>query len=159
MWLHPMGAATMDDPHLPSAALNSFFTSMSACLTPMRPQGKVLRFLSSQPWAPQQHAAWPPAFKAAARTLLCCAHRQPPAGAGVGVWSLPLPLLQHIVELLAGSRLDWLEREAPQAEQQQQGAVAGGGMASSDSGGSGSEDEAAPPLGVATGAASTNFVG
>lgn len=92
---------------------------------PQSLQGRVLRFLASQPWALQQHATWPPAFKAAVCTLLCCAHRQPPAGAGTGLWSLPLPLLQHIVELLAGSRLDWLRTEAVPGSAQQ-GATAGG---------------------------------
>ncbi len=101
----------------------------------------MLRYLSSQPWAVQRHAAWPPAFRAAARTLLCCAHRQPPAGAGVGLWSLPLPLLQHIVELLAGSRLDWLGEEAPPAGGQQGVAAdaAGGSGTEKAAGGSGSE--------------------
>ena len=76
-------------------------------------QSAVLRFLSAQPWASERHADWPPAFRAAARTLLLAAQRQAAVAlqrpdAAAGLWTLPLPLLQHILELAAGRRTDWL---------------------------------------------------
>lgn len=94
----------------------------------------MLRFLSSQPWAPERHATWPAAFRTAVRTLLCCAHREPPASASAGIWSLPLPLLQRIVELLASSRFEWLPREAAAAAGGGAAAAAGGGAAAAGGG-------------------------
>ena len=82
----------------------------------------MLRFLSSQGWSQERHASWPVAFRAAVRTLLLCAHRQQQraahgsGGSEAGLWALPLPLVHHILTVLAGRRSDWLEQaeEAPE---------------------------------------------
>ena len=85
-------------------------------------QGAVLRFLSSQDWSQERHANWPVAFRAVVRTLLLCAHRQQQrashgsGGCEAGLWVLPLPLLHHILTVLAGRRTDWLEQADPPAE-------------------------------------------
>ncbi|KAI3437592.1 hypothetical protein D9Q98_000045 [Chlorella vulgaris] len=73
-------------------------------------QGALIRYVSPAGWCHEQHARWPPAFRAAVKTLLLCAHRQ--GSAASGVWDLPPVLLQTIVELAAGKRTDWMEAHA-----------------------------------------------
>ena len=73
-------------------------------------QGALLRYLSSSPWAPERHASWPTSFRAAAATLLLCARHGGggAAAAEAGPWSLPESIMLHILELLAGRRVEWL---------------------------------------------------
>lgn len=76
-------------------------------------QGALLRYFSSEGWQPEQHAAWPAAFRELVHTLVLCAHHRQPAGrdssaALAGLQALPLPLLQSIVAAMAGRRTDWL---------------------------------------------------
>lgn len=91
-------------------------------------QGALLRYFSSEGWRQEAHALWPPAFRAAVRALLLCAHRQHQAamrqaghgggvcgdgGGAAGLWTLPPALIHDIVGLAAGRRTDWLPPAEP----------------------------------------------
>ncbi|KAL4424524.1 hypothetical protein ABPG77_010104 [Micractinium sp. CCAP 211/92] len=77
-------------------------------------QGELLRFLACQPWRPEQHRLWPPAFRGAVKALLLCAHRQhklagkQPSQHAAGLWLLPLPIMQLVIAAAAGQRSEWL---------------------------------------------------
>lgn len=79
---------------------------------PLPVQGAVLRYFAALRWEPGRHQLWPPAFRAQARALLLASHRRPAphhaGGGGTGLWALPVPVVMHIIEALAGRRTDWL---------------------------------------------------
>lgn len=87
------------------------------------------------PWAPEEHYRFPPAFQAATSTLLLVAHRgsklaaAPPlsgaalrrqrripayqrrSAAAVGLGSLPVPILHHVMGLAAYPLFEWAKMQ------------------------------------------------
>lgn len=60
-------------------------------------------------WTPELHAHFPPAFKAAARTLLLAAHRRGQANGERRLPQLPESCVQCVLEQAAAPLWQWLE--------------------------------------------------
>jgi hypothetical protein len=79
----------------------------------------VAQLAGARPWSSEQHAHWPPRFRAAVRALLMCAHgarhvAPPPPGQPEqqhsGIWSLPVELLlREVVSRMAHPPSAWAD--------------------------------------------------
>ena len=73
-------------------------------------RGGLAEWRLAEGWSPRCHADAPPAFRRAARALLCAgaARRASRSREGAGPWSLPTDVLLSIVEMAAQPRGAWV---------------------------------------------------